>query len=94
MGQYSAISGMLVLADDSGLEVECLNGRPGVLSARYGGDNLSDEERNSVIIELGNLKSVPLEMVVSIAKELEKNTSFLPEARSLHEVEAKKLLKF
>ena len=48
---YSAISGMLVLADDSGLEVECLNGKPGVLSARYGGENLSDEERNLLLLE-------------------------------------------
>jgi len=48
---YSAISGMLVLADDSGLEVECLNGRPGVLSARYGGEKLSDEERNLLLLD-------------------------------------------
>ena len=46
---YSSISGMLVLADDSGLEVECLNGKPGVLSARYGGDHLSDHERNLLL---------------------------------------------
>ena len=48
---YSSISGMLVLADDSGLEVECLNGKPGVLSARYGGEHLSDHERNSFLLD-------------------------------------------
>ena len=37
--------GFPALADDSGLVVEALSGAPGVLSARYGGENATDEER-------------------------------------------------
>ena len=39
---YAAPTGLWTLADDSGLEVEALGGGPGVLSARYAGENASD----------------------------------------------------
>ena len=56
--EYAALSGMLTLADDSGLEVDALGGEPGVRSARYGGDACrSDAER--VVLLLSNLAGVP-----------------------------------
>jgi XTP/dITP diphosphohydrolase len=41
---------MLALADDSGLEVEALGGAPGVLSARYAGDDASDADRRALVL--------------------------------------------
>jgi XTP/dITP diphosphohydrolase len=43
--------GFPALADDSGLVVEALNGEPGVKSARYAGENASDEENNIKLLE-------------------------------------------
>ena len=48
-GYYDQI-GILALADDSGLEVDALLGGPGVLSARFGGDHLSDRERTRALL--------------------------------------------
>ena len=57
---YAQISGMLTLADDSGLEVDALGGEPGVRSARYGGDACrSDGERVELLLR--NLDGVPWE---------------------------------
>ena len=47
----------LVLADDSGLEVEALGGAPGVRSARYAGDNSTDAENNARLLR--ELAGVP-----------------------------------
>ena len=52
-------SSLLTLADDSGLEVDALNGEPGIRSARYAGPNATD--RDLVAKLLHNLRGVPPE---------------------------------
>ena len=55
---YASTTGLLALADDSGLEVAALNGAPGVYSARYAGEHASDAERRQLLLsELSNLNS-------------------------------------
>jgi len=54
---FAAQLNACVVADDSGIEVDALGGRPGVRSARYGGPDISDEDR--VRLLLAELKNVP-----------------------------------
>ena len=44
-------TGLPVMADDSGLEIDFLNGAPGIYSARYAGENASDKERCLKVLE-------------------------------------------
>jgi XTP/dITP diphosphohydrolase len=44
-------TGCPVIADDSGLMVDCLGGAPGVRSKRYGGEGLSDPDRNALLLK-------------------------------------------
>ncbi len=50
-------TGLWALADDSGLQVDALNGRPGVYSARYAGPGCTDADNNEKL--LGELANVP-----------------------------------
>jgi XTP/dITP diphosphohydrolase len=47
---YAAATGLLALADDSGLEVAALGGAPGVYSARYAGEGASDTDRRTLLL--------------------------------------------
>lgn len=46
-----ARTGLTCIADDSGIEVDALNGAPGVHSARYAGETASDEENNAKLLQ-------------------------------------------
>ena len=65
-------TGEMVIADDSGLVVDALNGEPGIFSSRYSGENATDEQNIEKLLE--NLKDIPEELrtahfacVISIA---------------------------
>jgi XTP/dITP diphosphohydrolase len=49
--EIAAFTKMPSMADDSGLVVDALGGRPGILSARYGGESADDTARNLMILE-------------------------------------------
>jgi XTP/dITP diphosphohydrolase len=70
----SNLTNEYVIADDSGLEVEFLNNAPGIYSARFAGDDASDNDNNIKLLDL--LKNVPMDSrnarfvcVISLAKE-------------------------
>ena len=55
---YARLCGLPTLADDSGLEVDALDGAPGIYTARYAGPGASDRDRYDKLLEA--LKDVPL----------------------------------
>lgn len=56
---YARLSGLPTLADDSGLEVDALDGRPGVRTRRFAGEDATDEQNNAHLLAL--LEDVPPE---------------------------------
>ena len=84
--------GHVVLADDSGIEIDALNGEPGVRSARYAAEtehgNADDDANNSLVLE--RMKDIPDEKrtgrfvcVISIAKDGKHIASFRAEAEGM-----------
>jgi len=74
------LTGEMVMADDSGLEVDYLNGAPGVYSARFAGEGATDEDKNKKLLNL--LEGVPFEkrkarFVCAIAVVLPDGKSFI-----------------
>ena len=57
--EYCAMSSLITLADDSGLDVDALGGEPGIMSARYAGQGATDEDRINYL--LAKIKGVPWE---------------------------------
>ena len=55
----AAQAGLIAVADDSGLEVDLLEGAPGVRSARFAGQHATDAENNRLLLE--RLRGIPLE---------------------------------
>ena len=54
---FARASGLVALADDSGLEIDALDGAPGIHSARFGGPGLNDRDRCRLALE--QLTGVP-----------------------------------
>lgn len=57
--EYALATNLYAVADDSGIEVEALNGEPGVYTKRYAGENVTDSYRIEFL--LNKLKEVPAE---------------------------------
>ena len=55
----SLVTGMASIADDSGIEIEYLNGRPGIKSARYSGENATNKMNNIKLLD--ELRGIPYE---------------------------------
>lgn len=66
----ASVLGVPAIADDSGIAVDALNGAPGVHSARYGGENASDEDRRrKLLAEMDGRtqRQAAFECVISLA---------------------------
>jgi len=57
--EINKLTGQIVIADDSGLEVDFLDGAPGIYSARFAGEGATDQDKNNKLLSL--LKDVPFE---------------------------------
>ncbi len=83
--EYARQSGLLAIADDSGLEIEALDNRPGVYSARYGGHGTGFDEKVALVLsELGETGDVERRArFVCAAAVADKNGEILFESESV-----------
>ncbi len=70
-----------VIADDSGLEVDALNGAPGIRSARFSGESSTDASNRSLLLEKlisvrGNSRSARFRCVIALARQGEILSNF------------------
>ena len=70
---FAKASGLMALADDSGLEVDVLGGEPGVMSARYAGPDASDEDRVRYLLSKmegikWNMRGARFRSVIAVAE--------------------------
>src|SRR5690606_16423770 len=82
----SRASGLPAIADDSGIEVDALNGAPGVRSARYAGEGASDEQNVQKLIHA--MRDIPAEQRTAryqcaLAYRSEEHTSELQSRENL-----------
>lgn len=79
--EMQKLTGLPSLADDSGISVEALNGKPGVFSARYGGEGKTDQDRAILLLEeLKGVKNREAKYTCAIAYvDKEKEVVFLGE---------------
>lgn len=84
------------IADDSGLEVDAINGEPGVYSARFAGENATNEENNKKLLE--KMKNIPEEertarfrcSLALVSKDFEIVTEGVSEGIILNELKGNK----
>lgn len=70
----------IVMADDSGLCIEALEGKPGIYSARYAGENATDEDKiNKVLSEMKDKKNRRARFVTAVALILPDGTELTTE---------------
>lgn len=86
---YSSQTGLICLADDSGLSVDALGGEPGVLSARYAGESSNADQNNAKLVsEVLNLGSPPFpaQFICALCVFFPDGTSVTAEGKVLGEV--------
>ena len=82
----SVLTTEIVLADDSGLVVDALDGAPGIYSARFAGEDSSDENNNKKLLKM--LRDVPIDQrsakfvcVIALARQGSETVIFKGECR-------------